>query len=49
LFCAIGGVFFARTYTARPSLALVVAEHALYGCFLFTLGLGHYFYHGAIR
>ncbi|MEQ1789763.1 MAG: hypothetical protein ABL857_04905 [Rickettsiales bacterium] len=21
-------------------------EHALYGCMIFTLGLGYYFYHG---
>ncbi len=49
LLCAIGGIFFARTYAARPSLLLVSIEHALYGCFIFTLGLGHYFYHGAIH
>ena len=49
LLCAIGGMYFAKTYQKRPSLALVVVEHALYGCFLFTLGLGHYFYHGAVR
>jgi hypothetical protein len=23
-------------------------EHALYGCWLFTVGLGQYFYHGTI-
>jgi len=23
-------------------------EHALYGCWLFTIGLGQYFYHGTI-
>jgi hypothetical protein len=43
----IGGFYFAHTYQRRPSLALVWAEHALYGCFLFTVGLGYYFYSGA--
>lgn len=44
---AIGGIFFAKTYHTRPSLALVCFEHALYGCFLFTIGLGYFFYSGA--
>ena len=43
----VGGFYFAHTYQRRPSLALVWAEHALYGCFLFTVGLGYYFYSGA--
>lgn len=43
-----GGVLFARTYAATRSLALVSLEHALYGCMIFTLGLGRYFYHGAV-
>ncbi len=42
----IGGWFFARTYDKHKSLALVVLEHALYGCFVFTIGLGWYFYSG---
>jgi hypothetical protein len=49
LLCVIGGIMFAQTYAKRPSLALVSIEHALYGCFLFTLGLGHFFYHGAVH
>lgn len=44
---AIGGLFFAATYQKRRSLALVIVEHALYGCFLFTIGLGYFFYSGA--
>lgn len=48
LLCLIGGIFFARTYAKTRSLALVSLEHALYGCFIFTLGLGRYFYHGAV-
>lgn len=46
--CAIGGLMFARTYQRTGSLALVSFEHALYGDFLFTLGMGRYFYHGAV-
>jgi len=48
LFCAIGGLFFAHTYHRHRSLALVTIEHALYGNFLFTIGLGRYFYHGSV-
>lgn len=44
LLCAFGGILFSRTYMKHKSLALVVIEHALYGCFIFTLGLGVYFY-----
>ncbi len=43
----IGGLFFARTYARSRSMALVCAEHALYGCFIFTIGLGFFFYSGA--
>lgn len=49
LLCLIGGVMFAGTYARHKSLLLVTIEHALYGCFIFTLGLGRYFYHGAIH
>lgn len=41
-----GGVIFAQTYRRTKSLAVSSMEHALYGCFLFTIGLGAYFYHG---
>lgn len=47
LLCLVGGTYFADTYRKRPSLALVMAEHALYGCFIFTIGLGWYFFSGA--
>ena len=49
VFCAIGGVLFTHTYLKHRSLALCCFEHALYGCFVFTLGLGQFFYHGAMR
>ncbi len=41
---AIGGVLFGLTYLRSRSLLAVAAEHALYGCFIFTVGLGRYFY-----
>ncbi|QWD86987.1 CPBP family intramembrane metalloprotease [Polynucleobacter paludilacus] len=44
----IGGLLFANTYSRSRSLALVCIEHALYGNFIFTLGLGQYFYHGTV-
>jgi hypothetical protein len=46
--CAIGGLMFAQTYDRSRSLLLVSIEHAIYGNFLFTVGLGHYFYHGSV-
>lgn len=48
LLCVIGGFFFAQTYQRTKSLALACIEHALYGCMIFTVGLGPYFYHGAV-
>lgn len=43
----IGGVLFAWTYSRTRSVAAVAMEHALYGCLMFTVGLGRYFYGGA--
>lgn len=43
-----GGLLFAWRYGQTGSLAASSFEHALYGCWLFTLGLGQYFYHGTI-
>ncbi|QYY36291.1 CPBP family intramembrane glutamic endopeptidase [Ruficoccus sp. ZRK36] len=42
----VGGLIFASTYAKTRSLALVTIEHALYGNFLFFIGLGWYFYGG---
>lgn len=39
-----GGILFARRYLDTRSLCASWFEHALYGCFLFTIGLGPYFY-----
>ncbi len=43
----VGGVLFAWTYERTRSLAAVCVEHALYGCMLFTVGLGSYLFAGA--
>ncbi|MGC2299467.1 MAG: CPBP family glutamic-type intramembrane protease [Acidobacteriaceae bacterium] len=39
-----GGILFARRYLDTRSLCISSLEHALYGCFLFTIGLGQFFY-----
>jgi membrane protease YdiL (CAAX protease family) len=39
-----GGILFAWRYQQTGSLFVSSFEHALYGCFLFTIGLGRYFY-----
>lgn len=44
-----GGMLFAFTYRRSRSLLIATFEHALYGCFVFTIGLGRFFYHGAIQ
>lgn len=41
-----GGILFAWRYARTGSLLTSSLEHALYGCWLFTVGLGGYFYHG---
>lgn len=43
-----GGLLFAARYAETGSLFTSSSEHALYGCWLFTIGLGQYFYHGTI-
>jgi hypothetical protein len=44
-----GGLLFAARYAETGSLATSSFEHALYGCWMFTVGLGEYFYHGTVR
>jgi uncharacterized protein len=48
-FTLIGGVLFAWRYAVTGSLLTSSFEHALYGCWMFTIGLGEYFYKGALR
>jgi len=43
---AAGGVLFGMTYLQSGSLLLACVEHALFGNFIFTIGLGQFFYHG---
>lgn len=45
--CTIGGLLFALTYESSGSLLLACIDHTLFGNFLFTIGLGRFFYHGA--
>lgn len=44
----LGGLIFAQSYAKHKSLALVTIEHGLYGNSLFIIGLGWYFYSGAV-
>lgn len=39
-----GGLMFVHTYRNTRSLYWVSIEHALYGCIVFTTGMGGYFY-----
>ncbi len=41
-----GGYLFSWTYFKTRSLLAVSFEHALYGCLLYTIGLGQFFYTG---
>ncbi|MDD5587311.1 MAG: CPBP family intramembrane metalloprotease [Alphaproteobacteria bacterium] len=49
VFAAGGGAIFAYSYAQHRSLKWAAIEHAVYGCFIFTLGLGWYFYGAAGR
>ena len=49
VFSLIAGFIFATTYARTRSLALVTIEHGLYGNVLFLVGLGWYFYGGAVH
>ncbi len=44
----LGGALFAWRYHRSKSLPIVALEHGLWGNFLFTVGLGWYFYSGSI-
>lgn len=45
---AIGGIMFGYTYARSRSTFAASVEHTLYGCLVFTVGLGEYFYSGAV-
>lgn len=40
IFTFVGGLLFALTFKKTKSTLLVSIEHALYGCWLFTVGMG---------
>lgn len=43
---ALGGALFGHTYRRTGSLLVVSIEHALYGCAIFTIGFGQFFFDG---
>jgi len=45
LFSFLGGVIFAHSYQRTRSLKLVWLQHSIYGLWIFTVGLGHFFFH----
>lgn len=45
----VGGALFAWRYQRSRSLAAVWLEHAIWGCLIFTIGLGAYFYAARYR
>lgn len=45
----VGGLAFAHRYGRSRSLLLTALEHALYGQWIFTVGLGEYFLAGTLR
>jgi membrane protease YdiL (CAAX protease family) len=45
----IGGFLFSWTYRQSGSLVLTCLEHAVFGDFIFTIGIGQFFYHLARR
>lgn len=49
LFSLVGGILFATTYDRAQSTFAVAFEHALYGCVLFTIGYGRYFFHTLLQ
>jgi uncharacterized protein len=44
--CCLGGLLFSLTYQRSGSLLLASIDHALFGNFIFTIGLGQFFHHG---
>ena len=45
--CAIGGLLFPLTYETSGSLPHAGLDRAIFGNFLFTIGLGNFCYHGS--
>jgi membrane protease YdiL (CAAX protease family) len=49
LLTLFGGILFGIRFQQTRSLFVTSFEHALYGCFMFTVGVGRSFYHAAAR
>ncbi len=49
VFSFLGGLLFAWRYRRSQSLMVVTVEHAIWGNFLFTTGIGWYLYSGSIQ
>jgi membrane protease YdiL (CAAX protease family) len=45
----LGGLLFGMRFVQTGSLFVTSFEHALYGCFLFTVGVGRSFHHTSAR
>jgi membrane protease YdiL (CAAX protease family) len=45
---AIGGLVFTWTHMRSGSMLLAAFEHALYGCWAFTIGYGRFLYGGSV-
>jgi hypothetical protein len=45
----LAGLLFAVRYLQTGSIFASSFEHALYGCTIFTIGLGQWFFYGAVR
>ncbi len=45
--CIFGGLLFSLTYQHTGSLLFTCVDHAIFGNFVFTIGLGRFFYHGS--
>jgi uncharacterized protein len=45
--CIMGGLLFSWTYHQTGSLLLTCLDHAIFGNFIFTFGLGQFFYQGS--
>jgi len=48
-FTAIGGTIIAHSFAQHRSLKWAVVEHMLYGCWIFTVGIGWFFFTGNWR
>jgi len=47
LVTAVGGLMFVLSYIRSGSLVVTAMEHALYGCWAFTVGYGRFLYGGS--